>query len=116
MRLVAVMLAGLLAALISTSVGLAADPTREDRMMKLPETPADHAALAKIYDENAAEWRKEADIHRKMAAEYKKSRGDPKDVATMEKHCAQLAKDADKLAADAKTMADYHRLRGKEAK
>jgi hypothetical protein len=116
MKLTTAMLAGFAAVLISTNVGLAADPTREDRMVKLPETAADHAALAKSYDAKAAEWREEAAHHREMAAAYKKSHGDPKDVAAMEKHCAKLAKDADALAADAKVMADYHQLRAKDAK
>jgi hypothetical protein len=116
MKLMTAMLAGFAAVLISTNVGLAADPTREDRMVKLPETPADHAALAKSYDAREAEWREEAAYHREMAAAYKKSHGDSKDAAAMEKHCAKLAKDADGLAADAKVMADYHRVRAKEAK
>jgi len=32
----------------------------------------------------------------------------------MEKHCATLIKDAEKLAADTQKAADYHHLRAKE--
>jgi hypothetical protein len=32
----------------------------------------------------------------------------------MEKHCTMLAKDADKLAADAQKATDFHTLRTKE--
>lgn len=118
MNFVKVMLAGCAAALISTSAGYAADPTREEmrRVVKVPETAADHLALAQSYGERATEWRQEAAYHRQMAAAYKKSHPDSKDSATMEKHCAKIAKDAEKLAEDAQTMADYHQLRARELK
>ena len=35
-------------------------------------------------------------------------------LAKMEKHCAALAKDADKLAADAEKAADFHTMQAKE--
>jgi hypothetical protein len=34
----------------------------------------------------------------------------------MQKHCAAIAKDAQYMAERAQLMADYHRLRAKEAK
>lgn len=118
MNLVKSMLAGCAAVLISTSVGYAADPTREDvrSAVKVPETPADHAALAKVYSDKVAEWRQEAAYHREMAAAYKKAHPGSKDLVTMEKHCAKIAKDAEKMADEAQIMADYHQLRAKEAK
>lgn len=98
--------------------GFAADPTREDvgRAVKVPQTAADHAALAKMYDEKAAEWRAEADYHKKMADAYKAAKPESKDAQTMQKHCSMVAKDADDMANQAQVMADYHRLRSKEAK
>ena len=90
--------------------------------VKLPETAADHDALAKSYKDQAAEYKKVADDHRAMAEAYKKTLAMPVDktgrknpwLAKMEKHCALLAKDANKLAADAEKAAEYHTLRGKE--
>jgi hypothetical protein len=113
-KVVNLLLAGCAAALLSTGVASAANPSKEEmgRAVKLPETAADHAALAKTYDEKAAEYTQDADYHRKMAALYKTS--NEKDAATMRKHCAAIAKDDDKLANESKTMADYHRLRAKE--
>ena len=117
MKIVTAVLAVCAAVLVSTSPGFAADPSSEDRgrVVKLPETAADHAALAKSYDEKAVEWQQEAVYHQGMAAEYKKSHA-PKDAATMQKHCEKLAKEAKDMAKEAKTMADYHRLRANESK
>jgi hypothetical protein len=88
---------------------------------KVPATSADHEALAKTYQDKAASYRKEADWHKSMAAAYAQSHGDSKGGAKnpwntkMQKHCQQLAADADKLAKDADKAAEFHTLRGKEA-
>lgn len=87
---------------------------------KVPVTVADHMALAKQYADKAAAYTAEADSHREMAEAYKKSVATtPKAPANpwavkMERHCRALAKDADKLAADAQKAADFHTLRAKE--
>jgi ABC-type sugar transport system substrate-binding protein len=88
--------------------------------IKVPETAADHMALAKQYTEKAAAYRAEAESHRKMSEAYKKSVAtSPKTPSNpwavkMEKHCMAFVKDAEKLAADAQKAADYHTLRAKE--
>jgi hypothetical protein len=90
--------------------------------MKLAQTAAEHEAMAKSYKDQAAGYKKVADDHRAMAEAYKKSFSAPPSkagqknpwVAKMEKHCAMLAKDADKLTADAEKAADFHTARGKE--
>jgi hypothetical protein len=89
---------------------------------KIPQTPEDHIALAKGYQEKAAAYRKEVQEHQKMAAAYKKSAANAQEargqknpfVVKMEKHCAAIAKAADKLAIDSEKAADYHTLRAKE--
>ena len=89
---------------------------------KVPQTAAEHEAFAKQYTDQAAQFKKVADDHRAMAEAYKKSFAAPASkagqknpwVAKMEKHCQMLAKDADKLAADATKAAEYHTLRAKE--
>jgi hypothetical protein len=113
-RIVMAMLVGT-ALMLSANPALAADPTREDRAMKLPESAADHLAMAESYEERVEAWRKEAADHRAMAEAYKKARpaGDS-DAATMQKHCRKIADDAEKLASDAEDTAKYHRLRAKE--
>jgi hypothetical protein len=87
---------------------------------KVPTTTAEHEALAKQYKDQAAQFKKVGDDHRSMAAAYAKEHPDSKGGVKnawnikMQKHCAALAKDADKLAADADKAADYHSLRAKE--
>ncbi len=87
---------------------------------KVPATTAEHDALAKQYKDQAAQFKKVADDHRAMAAGYAKANPDTKGGVKnswnvkMQKHCAALAKDADKLAADAEKAADFHTMRGKE--
>ncbi len=113
--------AGCAALFVPAGPGLAAGPSPEEtgRVVKVPETAGDHLALAKSYEDKVAAWRKEAAYHREMAAAFKKSHPDFKgirnpDAVTMEKHCARIANDADKLATDAEDAAKYHRLRAKE--
>ena len=121
-RIAAAMVAGSAAVLLSAGPGFAAEaaPEAAGRVVKLPETASDHLAMAKEYDEKAAAWRKEAEYHREMAAAYKKERPDFKGgmrnpwTVKMEKHCAKIYTDAEKLAADAEESAKYHRLRAKE--
>ncbi len=114
--------AGCTAVVLSAGPGFAAEVSREDKAMKLPTTAEDHLAMARSYEDKVAEWRKEAAYHWEMAAAYKKTHPDFKggvrnpDAATMEKHCAKIANDAEKLAADAEDTAKYHRLRAKELK
>jgi hypothetical protein len=114
-NIVTTMLAGCTAVLLSASPALAADPTREDRAMKLPESAADHVALAESYEGKVASWRKEAADHRAMAEAYKKLYpSGHADAATMERHCRKVAADADKLATDAEDLAKYHRVLAKQ--
>ena len=99
----------------SAAVALADD-------VKIPQTTAEHEAMAKQYKDQAAQYKKVAADHRAMAEAYKKSvampemKGGQKNpwVAKMEKHCGILAKDAEKLAADAEKAADFHTMRAKE--
>jgi hypothetical protein len=88
--------------------------------VKTPETAADHEALAKTYQEKAASYRKDVEWHKAMAEGYGKAHPDTKGGAKnqwntkMQKHCQQLAGDAEKLAKDAEKAAEFHTLRAKE--
>lgn len=100
---------------LTTSLSFADEP-------KVPQTAADHEALAKEYSDQATQYKKVADDHRAMAEAYKKTiatpqfKGGQKNpwIVKMEKHCGTLAKDAEKLASDAEKAADFHMLRAKE--
>jgi len=88
--------------------------------MKLPQTAAEHQAMAKTYDGKVAAWRAEAASHREMAAAYQKTHPDRKSGAKnpwaveMEKHCMNIVKDVEKAAGEADELARFHRLRAKE--
>ena len=88
--------------------------------MKMPQTAADHQAMAKEYQDKAAAYKKEAAYHREMAAAYKKeAAGSPKGPANpwvkkMEKHCFAIVAAAEKMATAAEKAADFHALRAKE--
>lgn len=103
--------------------GMAMTAARADEP-KVPQTAAEHEAFAKSYKDQAAQYKKVADDHRAMAEAYKKTVAMPVSksgqknpwLVKMEKHCEMLAKDADKLAADAEKAAEYHTARAKELK
>ena len=87
---------------------------------KIPQTAADHQALAKTYQDKAASYRKDAEWHKQMAEQYAKGFPDAKGGAKnpwnvkMKKHCLALQKEAEKLATDNEKAAEYHTLRAKE--
>lgn len=87
---------------------------------KVPQTAAEHEAMAKSYKDQAAQYKKVADEHKAMAEAYAKAHPDLKGGvknpwnAKMQKHCQGLAKDAEKLASDAEKSAEFHTLRAKE--
>lgn len=89
--------------------------------VKLPQTTADHEALAKRYANEASGYRKTAQEHKQMAEAYAKDHPDDSKRniknpwnAKMQKHCMAIVKDAEKLASNAEKAAEYHSLRGKE--
>jgi hypothetical protein len=88
--------------------------------VKVPDTAAEHEAMAKSYTDKAAEYRKIAAEHKTMAESYAKAHPDAKGGqknpwnAKMAKHCQMLAKDAEKLAGDEQKAADFHSMRAKE--
>jgi hypothetical protein len=88
--------------------------------VKVPETAADHEALAKTYQDKAASYRKDVEWHKAMAEAYGKGHPDTKGGAKnqwntkMQKHCQHLATAAEKLAKDAEKAGEFHTLRAKE--
>jgi hypothetical protein len=97
---------------------------KTDAEMSVPATPDEHLARAATYQEKAVAYRKEAAVHRKMFADYERQQGNPAMqskagrelpwIAKMRKHCDGYIKDAEKLAADAESFAEFHRMRAEE--
>jgi hypothetical protein len=109
----------IVASLAFAALALTASASFADEA-KVPQTVAEHEAMAKQYKEQAAQYKKVADDHRAMAAAYAKAHPDTKGGSKnpwnekMQKHCKALAADADKMATDAEKAADFHTLRAKE--
>jgi hypothetical protein len=111
-----VRLAALAAVLSATFLARA---TRADEVW-LPQTAAEHRAMARAYQDKATAWRAEARYHRDMAADYRKAHPDRKSGAAnpwtvaMEKHCYAIVKDVEKQATDAEGLARFHGMRALE--
>ena len=87
-------------------------------MIQTAKTPADHEAIAKYYDEQAAQAKKSAEMHRKMASTYTGG-GTPSGKGTkasFPQHCTALAKEFDEEAAHYAAMAEMQRELAKSAK
>jgi hypothetical protein len=103
-----------------------APASAEEKGIGVPATPEEHAARATLYREKAASYRKEAETHRKMFADYKAQQGPPALqtktgqelpwVAKMRKHCESYMKQAERMAAEADSFAEFHRMRAEEMK
>jgi hypothetical protein len=109
----------ILAALVFVAFAFTATAAFADDA-KVPTTTAEHEALAKQYQDQAAQYKKVAEDHKAMAAAYGKAHADAKGGGKnpwnvkMQKHCEKLSKDADKIAGDAEKAAEYHTMRAKE--
>ena len=116
----AVAAAGLLAVLVGAPTYTAAAEKNIEELVQNAKTPADHEAIAKLYDEEAAMARKKAEEHRKMGARYTHyESGNPKTQLAhfdMPKHCANLTKSYEQAAKEAESMAAAHREAAKNAK
>jgi hypothetical protein len=87
--------------------------------MKSAKTAADHQEIASYYDAQAADAKKKADLHRKMADTYQSggsSIGKGSGPVPLPQHCQALAKMFDEEAAHYSAMAETERQLAKAAK
>ena len=85
-------------------------------MVKNAKTPADHEALATMYDKEAADAKAHAAEHRQMAKTYQSNMVKGTGASAMPQHCANLAKHFDQEAAMYESMAATERAEAKRAK
>ena len=84
-----------------------------EQMITSAKTPADHEAIAAYYEQEAADAKKKADLHRRAADTYRKMNiSKPVGMANM---CDTIVKMWDKIAADASKLAKDHRKMAKNA-
>lgn len=87
--------------------------------LKGAKTAADHESIAGYYESQAAEAKKNADLHRKMADTYTAggtSIGKGSGPVPLPQHCQNLAKAFDEEAAHYTSMAEAHRALAKAAR
>jgi hypothetical protein len=92
------------------------------------QTPEALFARAASYREKAASYRAEAEMHRKMLAEYETKRVSPSHkttgtgrrkspwIAKMRTHCNGYIEAAEEFAVEADRFAEFYRMRGEEMK
>ena len=84
-----------------------------DQMIASAKTPAEHDAIAAFYEQQAADAKKKAELHRNTADTYRKLKiSKPVDMAEM---CDGIAAMWDKIAADNSRLAKAHREMAKQA-
>ena len=121
MKRVTILLAGVLVLLAAASlpaVRAGAQPAAVtddnlDQMIASAKAPADHEAVAAFYEQQAADAKKKAELHRSTAETYRKLKmGKPVDMAHM---CDGIAAMWDKIAADDLKLAKAHQKMAKAA-
>ena len=77
-------------------------------------TPADHEAIAKAFEEDAATADAKAKEHEAMARTYRSAGGPKSNTNSMVRHCKRLVKDYTDAAADYRALAAEHRGMAKD--
>jgi hypothetical protein len=108
-RFEAMMSAGAVAILLSGGA-MAAEPVVTPAQISAATTPADHEAIAKAYDAEAASLEAKAREHEQMAKAYSGAGSKMgMDSAAMHAHCAKLARQYSEAAAENRELAKQHR-------
>ncbi|MDO8431477.1 MAG: hypothetical protein Q7S58_03615 [Candidatus Binatus sp.] len=84
-----------------------------DQMITSAKTPAEHEAIAAFYEQQAANAKQKADLHRRTAETYRKMRIHK--PAYMAEMCDGIAAMWDKIAADNSKLAKEHQEMAKAA-
>lgn len=84
-----------------------------DQMITNARTPADHEAIAAYFEQEAADTKKKADLHRRTAEAYRKTLAIPLPTY-MAEMCDNIAKYWDKASTDAEKLAKAHREMAKK--
>ena len=119
------------------AVAGATEPTGEQTstsamQLAVPHTPQEHLARADYYKKKAAEYRAEADAHRKMLEDYHKKHPDipwldgegqelppphGTEIAMVtkeRKHCAEYISALNQVTEEADRFAEFHRMSAEE--
>lgn len=97
-----------------------ADTASHDRLMQMiqsAKTPADHEAIAAIYEEQARADRAAAENHQSMARMYRgiDPTGGGRGSGQMAAHCKNIAESYARAAEEHSALAELHRKQAAEA-
>ena len=106
-------LAAILTLGLATPIPASADVT--DAQIAAAKTPAEHEAIAKAYDADAAAADAKAKEHEEMAKAYRSAGGPKMETNSMVHHCDGLVKEYKAAAADYRALAAEHRKMAAEA-
>ena len=105
-RTIAMLAAGCLLALAPAAAWTQASASGSDNLLQVmvdsATTPAQHQALARYFRAQAADAKALAEAHQAMSRSYS---GKPGELRNMNKHCDQIVKLNQDLAAQYETMA-----------
>lgn len=111
-RILATLTAALLAAgALSNAVAAESPDVSLEHQVEMAQTQADHQAVAKRFEDEAAQLEKQAGEHERLAKRYRGGIGvGPKtNAASLASHCDSMVKNLRASATDAREMARLHR-------
>ena len=112
-RVHAVVISSMLALVASLPAPSTAQDVRTNKEMEdfvaKASTPAEHTALSRHFIDMAARYEADAETHAAMAAEYRRSPGNPnRRFGDPGIHCESIAQRAREAATSARELATYH--------
>jgi hypothetical protein len=111
-RSVMMLSVGIAAFVLSGGISPATAGVPDPATIAAAKTPADHEAIAKAYDEEAASLEKLAARHKDLGETYGQPGGKPWQPA-MSKHCSSVATELAAAAKDERALAAEHRKMAK---
>jgi hypothetical protein len=121
-KILKVVPATLLAIVFAAGIFLPGSPTSAgeeanlDKMILSAKTPAEHEAIAKEYERQAATAKAEAAMHVEMGENYKKMGGGSIGKLHLDTHCDNLANLYEKIAKEDEALAKAHKEMAKGEK
>lgn len=110
MKLIVTMLSAAIAAVALSGSAWAADTDPLDTVkIEAAKTPADHEAIAKAYEAEAARFEKMAGMHKGLADTYTTQAGAKEWHKAQSKHCAAIAASLKTAAKESRELAAEHR-------
>ena len=113
-RIFSTLSAGLVAVALSGSVWAADTDPLDTIKIQAAKTPADHEAIAKAYEAEAARFEKMAGMHKGLAETYSTQAGAKSWHTAQAKHCDSIAANLQAAARESRELAAEHEKMAKD--